>query len=206
MKDKPEIRNMLVISTAHVPDELRVLASEHEDTSEWNTVVHVLDVGFLLWVPNDPKESSEEGQEDDTHPAILAIQLHARALNCDYVLIDRDAPIVAELPTFDEEDEDEDEKCEKCNAALVDGSCPACGIYHDPGNACPACGAAGWHKPSCPTLQDADDASMEELEAASAILQRERVCACGAPEVVPPWDVCGSCLDLQSERKSERAR
>lgn len=29
-----------------------------------------------------------------------------------------------------------------------------------------------------------------------------RVCACGTPEVVEPWDMCGSCLDLQSDSKS----
>lgn len=75
-----EIRKLLVISTAHIPDRLRVLASEHEDTSEWNAVVHVLDTGFLLWVPDVPQDTCEEMEEGETtHEAILAIQLYARA-------------------------------------------------------------------------------------------------------------------------------
>lgn len=42
--------------------------------------------------------------------------------------------------------------CESCGAALLDGSCTVCGIYHDEGNACRDCGRAGWHRDDCPTL------------------------------------------------------
>lgn len=114
-----EIRKLLVISTAHVPADLRVLADEHEDTSEWNAVVHVLDVGFLLWVPDDPKDSSENGQAEEPHPAILAIQLYARELGCDYVMIDRDAEQVATLPVFEEDEEDEDGQLSSVAAAVA---------------------------------------------------------------------------------------
>jgi hypothetical protein len=40
--------------------------------------------------------------------------------------------------------------CESCSAPVVDGTCTACGIYHDAGNPCATCGRAAWHKDDCP--------------------------------------------------------
>lgn len=91
------VRRLLDLSTDHLPEALRC------DLGEWNAVAYPIEgsdgPSFLLWVPNDPKESSSV-QEDAVHPVILAIQQRARALDCDYVLFDHDADWDAVLPTF----------------------------------------------------------------------------------------------------------
>lgn len=108
--EKPEIRFLLVISTAHLPQAL----VDHDVPGyldSWGTPgVHEFEHGFFLWVPDDPKESAAFSTDGDgVHAQVLAIQLHARELNCDYVMIDADGPQVEGLKTFDWEAEDEDE-------------------------------------------------------------------------------------------------
>ncbi len=79
------IIRMLDLSTAHLPIPLRTA-----DASEA--------IGGLLWVPDDPDDAA-----NDDGPELLAIRRFARAQACDYVLFDRDADELAELPTFAED-------------------------------------------------------------------------------------------------------
>ncbi len=103
---KPEIRKMLVLSTAHVPVNLREEAEFDEDTAGWGAapIVTVLKHGFLLWVPDDPQESSD-AMEEATHTIVLDIQLKARGMGCDYVMLDADGPVVDWLARFEEREE-----------------------------------------------------------------------------------------------------
>jgi hypothetical protein len=56
--------------------------------------------GWLMWVPNEPDAYAAEHTEGP--PAeVLAVQRYARTLDCDYVLFDRDADQVADLPAWD---------------------------------------------------------------------------------------------------------
>lgn len=50
---------------------------------------HAMPYGWLLWVPDDPDEhASEYGGIPEE---VLQVQRYARALDCSYVLLDRDA-------------------------------------------------------------------------------------------------------------------
>lgn len=89
----PYIRKVLDLTTAHLPPQY----AELKGTS--GVVAHDYEYGFLMWVPNDPKESSE-AMDDEVPPEILKIQLYARRLDCDYVLFDRDGDENEELPTW----------------------------------------------------------------------------------------------------------
>lgn len=49
--------------------------------------------GWFLWAGDD--------RDDDVPANLVAIMEHARALDADYILFDRDAPVNDVLPTFD---------------------------------------------------------------------------------------------------------
>ena len=94
------------LSTAHLPE--RFFNSEVEGEAGnirsyiWGTPVQPLEHGALLWIPDDPKASAEAGTDGETTaPEVLAIQLFARGLGCDYVLFDADAEETDELPRWD---------------------------------------------------------------------------------------------------------
>lgn len=63
-------------------------------------VTHATDVGFLLWVPDDPDQSAKI-MIDPVPDVVLAIQHYARMRDCGYVLFDADAEQVNDLPTWD---------------------------------------------------------------------------------------------------------
>lgn len=90
----PYIRKVLDLSTAHLPERYGQTLSGVD-----GVVAHAYEYGWLLWVPNDPTESSE-AMDDEVPPEILKIQLYARGLDCDYVLLDRDGDIDDNLPTW----------------------------------------------------------------------------------------------------------
>lgn len=89
-----EIRKMLVLSTAHVPPQFR-------EGSVPGVVLYGQEYGFLMWVPDEPIESSEGGAVP-TQDDFLNIQTYARLLDCDYVMFDCDGPEQADLPTFED--------------------------------------------------------------------------------------------------------
>lgn len=95
------VRRFLDLSTAYLPGRFwKVAADDWSDV--WVTVAYPTRYGALLWVPDDPDESSL-AQEEPTPAEVLRVQLYARRLGCDYVLLDSDGDDVPEgaLPTFD---------------------------------------------------------------------------------------------------------
>ncbi len=96
----PEIRKLLVLSTAHLPQpHLDADLGGPVDTSLWGAAVITLtEHGAFLWVPDEPLESSGDGL---TPQLVLDIQVFARANGCDYVMFDADGPKVAALQLFD---------------------------------------------------------------------------------------------------------
>ena len=92
------IRKMLEASTAHLTPDLNIPGALKARVSG----VYENDYGYLLWVPDNPLESSNAQEEPD--PAcVLEIRLCARRLGCDYVLLDTDAPLVDCLPVYDDD-------------------------------------------------------------------------------------------------------
>jgi len=101
---KPPVRRFLDLSTAHLPQALRDAVPGDLRTAWGSAHVAVLDYyGFWLWVPDDPVEASDLGGDEPVPPEVLAIQLRARALECDYVLFDADGARDDDLPLFAEE-------------------------------------------------------------------------------------------------------
>jgi hypothetical protein len=100
---KPIIRKFLDLSTAHLPAALREYGTREGVALAWGdpAVVTVTDFGFWLWVPDDPQDSAEAGEEAIA-PAVLAIQLYARKHDCDYVLFDADGETNDDLPVFED--------------------------------------------------------------------------------------------------------
>lgn len=96
---KAAIRKVLDLSTMHLTPEVL------EDLTGFDGVVaYTLDIGYLLWVPEDPEDHAadygDEEECDGVPDHVLAIQLYARRHGADYVLLDRDGPKNEELPTF----------------------------------------------------------------------------------------------------------
>jgi hypothetical protein len=91
----PNIRLMLDLSTAHLPEDV----CDNLDGYE-NVTAHHCTYGWLLWVPDDPDESCS-AMRVPVPDVVLTIQRYARAAGCDYVLFDRDGDIDDQLPTWD---------------------------------------------------------------------------------------------------------
>ncbi|MEJ3741791.1 hypothetical protein WEI85_00615 [Actinomycetes bacterium KLBMP 9797] len=90
----PTILSVLDLSTAHLPEEVC------DDLSgEPGVIAHRVTYGWLMWVPADPDAFAAE-TIDPMPEEVLAIQRYARRLGCQYVLFDRDAEQVDELPTW----------------------------------------------------------------------------------------------------------
>jgi hypothetical protein len=104
------VRKMLDLSTAHLTEDMRTELN-CLDLREGNfaggafdgVVIYTTEHGGLMWVPQHPEEHARE-QEDGVNGVLLAIQLRARRLGCDYVLFDADAAADDELDLFEEED------------------------------------------------------------------------------------------------------
>ena len=90
---KPEIRRFLCLSTGHLPE---ATYDRLRDDDEFT----IDGAGAWLWVPDDPRESAEFGRET-YWPEVLTVQLFARRLGCDYVLLDRDGPVTEGLPAYE---------------------------------------------------------------------------------------------------------
>jgi hypothetical protein len=90
------IRKMLDISTAHLP--ARFFAPE-TCVEAWENVggVHPTEYGVIVWVPDDV----ENGEMPDTPEEVTAIRRYARALDCDYIMLDCDAEQLADLPSWE---------------------------------------------------------------------------------------------------------
>jgi hypothetical protein len=88
------IRSFLDLSTNNLPQEVFT-----ELTSFDGVVAYPTTHGALLWVPDDP-QSSHDFADEPAPDEVLAVQLHARSLGCDYVLFDGDAEVDPQLPSW----------------------------------------------------------------------------------------------------------
>lgn len=91
-----EVRKFLTLSTAHIPPLMQNIGLEHIES----VVAYRTTYGWFMWVPDDPVESSD-ADVDPTPADLLAIQIHARSLGCDYVMFDADGPIEEAIPNWE---------------------------------------------------------------------------------------------------------
>lgn len=96
LDDDHAIRLFLDLSTAHLPERY----SEGLLGAEPGVTAYPFTHGWLMWVPDDPDDSSA-AMDEPVPDEILAIQRYARQRDCDYVMFDRDADRVAGLPTWE---------------------------------------------------------------------------------------------------------
>jgi hypothetical protein len=91
---KPRIIKMLDATTGHLPEKVC------QDLNGYDGVIATdREYGWLLWVPEDPAGHAEEYGEIPAE--VVALQVFARELGCDYVLLDRDADRVDGLPHWE---------------------------------------------------------------------------------------------------------
>lgn len=93
----PHMVSMLDLSLRHLPEADR-------GTLNWysNVIADRRNNGWLLWVPEDIGERilAAEGESDPIPPAVVDIWRYAAKWNCQYVLLDTDGPVAAELPDY----------------------------------------------------------------------------------------------------------
>jgi hypothetical protein len=91
----PTVLSVLDLSTAHLSEAICA-----DLNGEPGVIAHQFTYGWLMWVPPNPDESSTAAI-DAMPEVVLAIQRYTRGVGCDYVLFDRDADCIDELPTWD---------------------------------------------------------------------------------------------------------
>ena len=89
----PTIHDLLELSTAHLPPQLADHLSNIPGVHVCVTVY-----GWLMWVPDPGDDASAVSSGCDV---LAPIQRYAQALGCAYVLFDRDAEVVNDLPSWD---------------------------------------------------------------------------------------------------------
>lgn len=105
--DHPNVRRVLDLSTAHLP---KALGTSPDQAGEGTIYLSAVDgvvadpikYGYLMWVPDDPDDHAA-GYDDPEEPfpaVVLAVQIYARELGCDWVRFDRDADVADDLPTW----------------------------------------------------------------------------------------------------------
>lgn len=87
------VRRFLDLSTTHLPRSVL-------DQLNSFVIAYPTRDGALMRVPTDPRAEAEAAGTAGIPPEVLAVQLRARSLGCDYVLFDRDAEVDASLPTW----------------------------------------------------------------------------------------------------------
>lgn len=97
-RPSPTIFRTLDMSTAHLPPEMR------DDLNQYDGVIaDERSYGWLLWVPEDIDQHIVENDVDGSiPPAVIAIYRKAAEHRCQYVLLDQDASLVGDLPTYDD--------------------------------------------------------------------------------------------------------
>lgn len=91
---KPEIANMLVLSTGHVAED------DYEKFSIFNNVIHydLEDTGWLVWV------TSEKHMEPHFSKLSKGFQESyklAQESNCEYIMFHRDGTVMDNLTIYD---------------------------------------------------------------------------------------------------------
>ena len=91
----PDIRTMLDLSTAHLPeqicDQLGAIPGVIADQTAY---------GWVMFVPEHPGQPDEHDGAQIPDP-VLTILRYARAAGCDCVLLAADADRIDALPTWD---------------------------------------------------------------------------------------------------------
>ena len=95
----PPIRRFLDLSTAHLQQADRLFLEFSANPGSLGGLAAM--AGIYGWFVYAHDERCCEGISD----ALWAVFKRARALGCDYVLFDADAPILEDLPVFEEEAE-----------------------------------------------------------------------------------------------------
>jgi hypothetical protein len=94
------ILQVLDLSTAHLPPHIRDGLPRYAGVVAYSLSTSDDQYGWLLWVPYSP-----DGHASDRRRGASAgagdPALRPPGRGCDYVLLDRDAEKVAELPTWD---------------------------------------------------------------------------------------------------------
>ncbi len=104
---RPEdIRLMLNLSTAHLPERIAARDDDPERLNSYDGVIaYPTRHGWLLWVPDDPAEHAADygdPADGDGVPAeVLAVQVYARSGDCDWVMLDADAERDPALPVWE---------------------------------------------------------------------------------------------------------
>ena len=98
----PNVGKFLDLSTGHLPQRWGVRADEGGDglSNAPGVSANILPYGWLMWVPDDPDQYAEDEEGGVPPQEILVIQRYARKHGCDYVLFDRDADQVDDLPSW----------------------------------------------------------------------------------------------------------
>jgi hypothetical protein len=105
---EPRIRQMLDLSTDHLPLACRV------GDFPLGIVAYTFEEGYMLWVPDEPAlpdndhtdENNDEGEPyASAYQAIRWMQHEARKLGCDFIMFDRDGDVLDAWPTFDDPNE-----------------------------------------------------------------------------------------------------
>ena len=101
--DPPQVRKILDISTSHVSEKTAQLLEEMGIDAELvgdrpRLITHRKgDYGWLVYVP-----SEHSGETDPGFPSDLrACMEHARSLECDWIMFDRDGVTIDALPTYE---------------------------------------------------------------------------------------------------------
>jgi hypothetical protein len=98
------LRKLLDVNTGHVtPADAGIL---EERAGSLNVHPMREEYGFFVWVPTaDLLDEYIETfrEESGVSDAFLGLLRYAREHDCDWLLLDRDAPFLADLPTFDSE-------------------------------------------------------------------------------------------------------
>ncbi|MGG3471642.1 hypothetical protein ABES02_29765 [Neobacillus pocheonensis] len=98
------IVQMLTISTGHISEETNKLLLDHgpDDPLAMLPIVFYQKsgYGFFIVVPDDPEDPdmyNMEGVPDD----LRAVLVYARENLCSWVMLDRDADFIEDLPSYD---------------------------------------------------------------------------------------------------------
>ncbi len=97
-------KSILDISTAHVSissrewlDKQSAISLAYRTVTDERPVATIAGFGYGWFLTANPPEGACEAMPDD----INRLLEYARAQNCDYVVLDRDADTVEELPEFE---------------------------------------------------------------------------------------------------------
>ena len=98
MKNKPEIKKVLVISTGHLTREVNEVM---ERGGGIGIIYEDVDYGYIIRMPSDFEEWKEETNLDDVPKCIMDIVSLTRSLGCDWCNLDCDGEKSPNLPFFE---------------------------------------------------------------------------------------------------------